>query len=312
MASSLDYQALQVFISTPVTQDMIHKIVVSTLQVLPCKDSKKQTYTANGEVRQLPSLMTFLTKLVRYTNVYTGTLMATLVYLDKLKLRLPKSAQGLPCTRHRILLSCLILLSKFHNDSLPKNHHWARYTDGLFSTKDINLMERQLLYLLNWDLKVDNALMVEQLGSFLEPIRFDLIKTAKMKQFVDRQRREIEEAAHRLGRSPAHYRQGSQLSVSSDDLDVLVMSGSLETVRLHEQIIRQEPMVMSRLQTSLSLSLTSLAPLPMSLTRMPLSTLNMSLSSVGSPDHKTVDPYIEACAIDEEKKLQELLSSLRA
>ena len=57
---------------------------------------------------------------MKYTNVYTGTLMATLIYLQKLKSRLPKNAHGLPCTRHRILLSCLILSSKFHNDSSPK------------------------------------------------------------------------------------------------------------------------------------------------------------------------------------------------
>ncbi|ODV78814.1 cyclin-like protein, partial [Suhomyces tanzawaensis NRRL Y-17324] len=184
MASSLDLKALSMFVNTPITQDMIHKIVVTTLQVLPCQDSKNHTYNAQGELKPLPSLMTFLTKLVRYTNVYTGTLMATLVYLNKLKSKLPKNAAGLPCTRHRILLSCLILSSKFHNDSSPKNTHWAKYTDGLFSTKDINLMERQLLYLLNWDLRVDNEDMVDALDSFLDPIRYDLVKAAKLRKYM--------------------------------------------------------------------------------------------------------------------------------
>ena len=58
-----------------------------------------------------------------------------------------------PCTRHRILLSCLILSSKFHNDSSPKNKHWAKYTDGLFNVKDINLMERQLISLVELGFK---------------------------------------------------------------------------------------------------------------------------------------------------------------
>lgn len=184
MVSSLDLKALNIFLSSPVSHDMIHKLVVSTLQILPCQDSK----VVND--KPLPSLMTFLTKLVRYTSVYTGTLMATLVYLNKLKSKLPKNAQGLPCTRHRIVLSCLILASKFHNDSSPKNVHWAKYTEGLFTTKDINLMERQLIYLLNWDLKVENEEMVEVLDSFLDPIRFDLINSHKMRKYLKEQKEE--------------------------------------------------------------------------------------------------------------------------
>ncbi|KAI5970307.1 PCL1 [Candida margitis] len=188
MVSSLDLKALNIFLNGPITHDMIHKLVVATLQVIPCKDTKSQTYTTtNNTVKQLPSLMTFLTKLIKYTNVYTGTLMATLIYLQKLKTKLPKNAQGLPCTRHRILLSCLILSSKFHNDSSPKNKHWAKYTDGLFNVKDINLMERQLIYLLNWDLKVTNEEMVEVLGSFLEPVKAQIIKSEKIKLWKQQQ-----------------------------------------------------------------------------------------------------------------------------
>ncbi|CAK9441772.1 uncharacterized protein LODBEIA_P56400 [Lodderomyces beijingensis] len=191
MVSSLDLQALNIFLNGPITHDMIHKLVVATLQVIPCKDTKSQTYTTtNNTVKQLPSLMTFLTKLIKYTNVYTGTLMATLVFLQKLKDKLPQNAQGLPCTRHRILLSCLILSSKFHNDSSPKNKHWAKYTDGLFNVKDINLMERQLIYLLNWDLRVDNEEMCHLLGSFLDPIKSQIIKSEKLKLWRKQQQQQ--------------------------------------------------------------------------------------------------------------------------
>lgn len=183
--SSLDLKALNIFIRTPVSQDMIHKLVVTTLQVIPCQSDANSKVTSSG--KPLPSLMTFINKLVRYTNVYTGTLMTTLVYLDRLKRRLPKTAQGLACTRHRIFLSCLVLASKFHNDSLPKNIHWASYTDGLFTLKDLNLMERQLLYLLNWDMRVTSEQMCAQLDKFLEPIRRDLDKAAKMKAYMSKQ-----------------------------------------------------------------------------------------------------------------------------
>lgn len=197
MVSSIDLQALKVFLNGPITHDMIHKIVVATLQVIPCEDTKSKTYTSsNNTIKQLPSLMTFLTKLVKYTNVYTGTLMATLIYLQKLKSRLPKNAHGLPCTRHRILLSCLILSSKFHNDSSPKNKHWAKYTDGLFNVKDINLMERQLIFLLNWDLKVTNEEMCQSLQSFLEPIKTDIIKQEKFQKYLQQKNQETKQMAN--------------------------------------------------------------------------------------------------------------------
>ncbi|OBA22809.1 cyclin-like protein, partial [Metschnikowia bicuspidata var. bicuspidata NRRL YB-4993] len=182
MTSSLDLKALNVFIRTPVSQDMVHKLVVATLQVIQCQEDKNSKSTNGG--KPLPSLMSFINKLVKYTNVYTGTLMATLVLLGRLKLKLPHNAQGLACTRHRVFLSCLILALKFHNDSSPKNVHWAKYTDGLFSLKDVNLMEVQLLFLLNWNVKVSNEDMVLHLRKFLAPIKDDLVKTARMKQFL--------------------------------------------------------------------------------------------------------------------------------
>ncbi|GEQ69061.1 hypothetical protein JCM33374_g2732 [Metschnikowia sp. JCM 33374] len=182
MASTLDMKALNVFIQTPVTQDMVHKLVVATLQVIQCQDDKFTKSSSGGKA--LPSLMSFINKLVKYTNVYTGTLMATLVLLDRLKSKLPHNAQGLSCTRHRVFLSCLILASKFHNDSSPKNVHWAKYTDGLFSLKDVNLMERQLLFLLDWNVKVSNEEMVSHLHKFLSPIKEDLVNAAKMRKFL--------------------------------------------------------------------------------------------------------------------------------
>lgn len=198
MVSSLDMKALSLFLRKPVSSDMVQKLVVKTLQVIPCKESK--AYTArNG--RPLPSLMTFITRLVSYTNVYTGTLMATLVLLDKLKSRIPRNAQGLPCTRHRIFLSCLILAAKFHNDSSPKNTHWARYTDGLFSLDDVNLMERQLLFLLNWDIRVRNDDMVTQLAEFLLPIKEKLLNTKKMQRFLEKQQALVEANVHCLSPS---------------------------------------------------------------------------------------------------------------
>ncbi len=183
-----DKEALHIFLNTPVTQDMIHHLVNVTLQILPCESSKVVTQQLPTppnsppmyKTRPLPSLMTFITKLVRYTNVYTGTLMSTIVYMNRLKERLPTDARGMPCTRHRIFLACLIIASKYFNDSSPKNKHWSKYTDGLFRNEDVNLMEKQLLMLLDWDLRVETSELTKVWRRFLEPIKTDLRRQSRM------------------------------------------------------------------------------------------------------------------------------------
>ncbi|CAD1813107.1 Cyclin, N-terminal domain family protein [Candida parapsilosis] len=332
MVSALDLKALNIFLNGPITHDMIHKLVVATLQVIPCKDTKSQTYTTtNNTVKQLPSLMTFLTKLIKYTNVYTGTLMATLVYLQKLKTKLPKNAQGLPCTRHRILLSCLILSSKFHNDSSPKNKHWAKYTDGLFNVKDINLMERQLIYLLNWDLKVTNEEMVEVLGSFLEPVRAQIIKSEKIKLWKQQQAQQQKQlyasatATAAIG-APASATPASAYltpSSSSRSSSVSPSSSSTSSNSLYNQLhYRQDSqssississsksnnsLYSTRSNSTSGTSTCSVSPLP--------PTTSATTSNGGlvekkpQPSHHQymVDPLIEFAAMKEEIELNNLL-----
>lgn len=187
-----DAEAMQVFLNSSVTQEMIHHLVSVTLQILPCENAKTITVTESVPVsksktklvttsKPLPSLMTFITKLVRYTNVYTGTLMSTIVYMNRLKNSLPADAKGLPCTRHRIFLACLIIASKTLNDSSPKNKHWAKYTDGLFKREDVNLMERQLLMLLDWNVHIDNNELATVWKKFLDPIKADLRKSSRIR-----------------------------------------------------------------------------------------------------------------------------------
>ncbi|KAI9500482.1 hypothetical protein BX070DRAFT_60795 [Coemansia spiralis] len=69
------------------------------------------------------------------------------------------------CTCHRIFLATLIVAGKYLNDASPKNKYWARYST-VFTVAEVNLMEKQLLFLLDFDLRIDNEDLNEAASSF--------------------------------------------------------------------------------------------------------------------------------------------------
>jgi hypothetical protein len=72
------------------------------------------------------------------------------------------------CTRHRIFLATLIVAAKYLNDQSPKNKHWSAHST-IFSIGEVNLMEKQLLSLLDFDLRITEADLASSLQGFLQP-----------------------------------------------------------------------------------------------------------------------------------------------
>ncbi|KAI4260172.1 MAG: hypothetical protein LQ352_000437 [Teloschistes flavicans] len=190
--SALDNQAaLDHFIMLPVSSSMVSYLAEKATAVIRCEgqlqSGKYSIPTPPSTPPQddprlplqpaLPSLEVFIQSLIDRSHVQVPTLMSSLIYLSRLQQRLPPVAKGMRCTVHRIFLASLILAAKNLNDSSPKNKHWARYSsvkgyDGFgFSLTEVNLMEKQLLYLLDWDMRINPEDLYTHLEPFLAPIR---------------------------------------------------------------------------------------------------------------------------------------------
>jgi G1/S-specific cyclin PLC1 len=180
--------ALAQFIHQPVSAQMISYLARKASEVIRC-DATLQNTVVQGQLTpprtpepadslrdDLPTLEAFITSIVDRSHVQVPTLMTSLVYLHRLQQKLPPVAKGMRCTAHRIFLASLILAAKNLNDSSPKNKHWSRYSavrgfDSFgFSVTEVNLMEKQLLFLLDWDMRVRNEDLYTHLEPFLTPI----------------------------------------------------------------------------------------------------------------------------------------------
>jgi hypothetical protein len=170
--------ALRQILIQPVSQRTVLHISEQAIQVVIQVPFPFLSSAPQQSQVPVPSLIHFVASVIKSSHVRMRTLMASLVYLRRLRSVLPPAVRGLPCSAHKIFLTCLILATKYINDICPKNKHWVTYSAVPcylgsqsrifgFTISDINAMETELLRLLEWDLRIDLDDLYEELRSLL-------------------------------------------------------------------------------------------------------------------------------------------------
>ena len=229
-------------IKEPVTGHMVFYLARQTRSIVPVAGDPSLASSSAGpapptpphtphraNINQSPAtpslipLEEFIARLVQSSRVQVPTLLTTLVYLQRLQAKLPRMAKGdwllhmnifvrllhnsclgLPCTRHRVFLATLIVAAKYLNDSSPKNVHWTKFA-ATFDLAEVNLMERQLLMLLDYDLRFDEQETCRLFEPFMASLPTRNQETRKkVLSVVARASRAREQAQTRFPPTPPH------------------------------------------------------------------------------------------------------------
>ncbi|KAJ5244787.1 hypothetical protein N7489_004883 [Penicillium chrysogenum] len=203
---ALNRAALAEFATQRVSPQMVVYLAQQAAQVISCEAHVTNIVSQHGQrmppstppveladqLPPLPSIEDFTASLVDHSQVQVSILMSSLVYLGRLRARLPRVVIGMRCSAHRIFLASLIIAAKSLDDSSPKNKHWAQYTmvknyEGFgFSLPEVNSMEHELLVLLDWETHVTEEDIFTYLSPFLLPIRERIQDQERQRKIEDK------------------------------------------------------------------------------------------------------------------------------
>ncbi|KAF9289675.1 hypothetical protein BGZ68_008866 [Mortierella alpina] len=130
---------------------------------------------------QRPGLIHFLRNICVKAAVTELALVISLIYVDRLKKVLTSMARGDPDTPFKIILSALLVVKKFmEEDCVGLNRLFSKITNGLYTLRDINTMERSFLGLLKFSLFVTEEDVLGFIQSHQEELKgLDILKTSR-------------------------------------------------------------------------------------------------------------------------------------
>lgn len=101
----------------------------------------------------------FFDRIAKYSNASPCNYVVGLVYLQRLRVKQRAGEDGAQCkpfltteTYQRLLLTAIMLASKFLDDFYCSNKHWAQI--GGIPVKELNALEADMLHKLGWDLAI--------------------------------------------------------------------------------------------------------------------------------------------------------------
>ncbi|CAO3680666.1 unnamed protein product [Rhizopus microsporus] len=116
--------------------------------LLPCSNCKDQQ-------RILPPLNEFVNSFIEKSKLPIPILLITLLYLTRLKTKLPSTAKGAYDTPYRLFLASVLTSSKYLSDlNSLTSIRVCEMIQRQYSVREINSMERSFLSLLSYDLRV--------------------------------------------------------------------------------------------------------------------------------------------------------------
>ncbi|TEB24062.1 hypothetical protein FA13DRAFT_1594310, partial [Coprinellus micaceus] len=100
----------------------------------------------------------FIASIIHRGNIHPSVPYTALIFLQRLKSRFPdiRGSSG-----HRLILSALILASKFMCDNSYTNKSWGSIAHGMFTVVDINQMEKEMCSYLSWELTVNGRTLLD-------------------------------------------------------------------------------------------------------------------------------------------------------
>ncbi|KAF9645650.1 hypothetical protein BDM02DRAFT_3189546 [Thelephora ganbajun] len=141
-----------------VSKDLIryvaHASVDAITYAMECSSTASRNSSARKETIRFDPFHIFASNVVHRSEVKIPAILVSLVYIERARQHLFIQSPEWAC--ERVFLGALILANKYINDWSIKNYHWA-LCSGVFGRRDIGRIEREFLDVLDWDLAVTEA-----------------------------------------------------------------------------------------------------------------------------------------------------------
>ncbi|KAH8832940.1 hypothetical protein DL96DRAFT_1811510 [Flagelloscypha sp. PMI_526] len=146
--------ALLELLDMQLTKPIVEYIVEQVVDAVEFSASAKQPRSSffNGRNRRRDNSskhVHFATEVLSRSRATMPTILATLVYIDRVRPRLHIMCEDFAF--ERVFLGALIVARKFIHDCNYRCKHWASFT-GVFGPRDISRIEREFLEVLQFDL----------------------------------------------------------------------------------------------------------------------------------------------------------------